>query len=123
MHEDTEREAVTMPYAQSAEPQRRNRLFSRLMRLFFTEDVSPDNYPLIELQRRACWVGLAIIAQALNEIDSKIYLPYVKFLTPWGSMIPFVLIVASFAAIYMAFRPMALKKRVGTSSASQSRPR
>ena len=123
MHEDTEQQTVTMPYTQSAEPQRHNRLFSRLMPHFFTEDVSPDNYPLIELQRRACWVGLAIIAQALNEIDRKIYLPYVRFLIPWESMIPFVLIVASFVAMWMAFRPTALKKRVGKSSASQSRPR
>ncbi|TMF46675.1 MAG: hypothetical protein E6I32_11355, partial [Chloroflexi bacterium] len=76
MHQDTEKQTVTMPYAQSAEPLRHNTLFSRLMPHFFTEDVSPDNYPLIELQRRACWVGLALIAQALNEIDRKIYLPY-----------------------------------------------
>ncbi|TMD45122.1 MAG: hypothetical protein E6I93_16910 [Chloroflexi bacterium] len=123
MHQDTEKQTVTMPYAQSAEPLRHNTLFSRLMPHFFTEDVSPDNYPLIELQRRVCWVGLALIAQALNEIDRKIYLPYVRFLIPWESMIPFVLIVASFVAMWMAFRPTALKKRVGKSSASQSRPR
>src|SRR6266571_3533846 len=123
MREDTEQQAVTTPSVQSVEPRHNNRLFTRLMRYFFTEDVTPDNYPLIELQRRACWVGFAIIAQALNEIDRKVYLPYVRFLLPWASMIPFVLITASFVAMWMAFRPMSLKKRVGKSAAGQSRPR
>src|SRR5205823_11627173 len=66
---------------------------------------------------------LAHIAQVLNKIYRKIYLPYVLFLIPWEAMIPFFLIVPSFVAMWMAFRPTALKKRVGKSSASQSLPR
>ncbi len=72
------------------------------MRYFFTEDVSPDNRRIIELQRRATWIGLALILQALNEIDHDWYFP---FLQPFGSLIPLVLILGSFYAIWMAFRP------------------
>ncbi|HLZ80978.1 MAG TPA: hypothetical protein VKP04_05045, partial [Ktedonobacteraceae bacterium] len=74
----------------------------RWMRHFFTEDVSPDNHPIVELQRRAIWISLALILQALNEIDHNLYIPY---LNPFGSLIPFALIAGSFIAIAMAFRP------------------
>ena len=37
------------------------------MRHFFTEDTSPDIHPIIELQRRATWIGVALILQALNH--------------------------------------------------------
>src|SRR5436305_7599411 len=74
----------------------------RWMRHFFTEDVSPDNFPIVELQRRAVWIGLALILQAINEIDHDWYIPY---LMPYGSLIPLALILGSFMAIVMAFRP------------------
>ncbi len=74
----------------------------RWMRYFFTEDVSPDNRRVVELQRRATWIGLASILQALNEIDHNLYFPLIQ---PFGSLIPLVLILGSFYAIWMAFRP------------------
>ncbi len=74
----------------------------RWMRYFFTEDVSPDNRLVVELQRRAPWIGLALILQALNEIDHNLYFPLIQ---PFGSLIPLVLILGSFYAIWMAFRP------------------
>jgi len=80
----------------------------RWMRYFFTEDVSPDNRPIVELQRRASWIGVALILQALNEIDHNWYIPY---LMPFGSLIPLALILGSFAAICMAFRPATLKQQ------------
>ena len=86
--------------ARSEEKQHRD--MWRWMRHFFSEDMSPDNHPVIEIQRRATWVGIALIFQALNEIDRRFYLAYVPFLKPWGGMIPFVLVLGSFAAMWMA---------------------
>ncbi len=71
------------------------------MKLFFTEETSA-NRPIVELQRRAVWIGLAFILQALNEIDHSWYIPY---LMPVGSLIPFALILGSFYAMWRAIRP------------------
>ena len=79
------------------------------MRHFFTEDISPDNFPIIELQHRAVWIALALILQAPNEIDHNVYLPY---LHAFGSIIPFVLIGGSFIAMAMAFRPNRVKQQM-----------
>ncbi len=73
------------------------------MRYFFTEDVSPDNRLVVELQRRATWIGLALVLQAINEIAHDWYFPLIK---PFGSLIPLMLILGSFYAIWMAFRPV-----------------
>ncbi|TME13763.1 MAG: hypothetical protein E6I80_01455, partial [Chloroflexi bacterium] len=88
---------------------------NRWMQRFFTEDVSPDNYPIVELQRRAVWISIALILQAFNEIPHNWYIPY---LNPFGSLIPLVLIAGSFIAMAMAFRP-AIKNQ----QALQDRPR
>lgn len=98
----------------------------RWMRYFYTEDVSPDNYPVIDLQRRATWVGVALVLQALNEIDPKLYAPYVPYLPPWSGCIPFVLVLGSFVAMWMAFRTGTPKQHAGQSqdsSLNHARPR
>ena len=105
---------------------KRSLIKSRWMRYFFTEDISPDNYPLIDLQRRATWVGVALILQALNEIDRRYYMLFVPFLKPWAGFIPFILILGSFIAMWMAFRTTARKQQAGRpqgSSPHQARPR
>ncbi|SRR6266571_75696 len=83
----------------------------RWMRHFFSEDISPDNRPVVELQRRAVWIALALILQSLNEFDHNWYFPYLQ---PFGSLIPFALIAGSFVAMWMAFRPTALKEQTRT---------
>src|SRR5713101_2196179 len=88
------------------------------MRHYFTEDTSPDNRPIIELQRRATWVGVALILQALNEIPRKFYIPYIPFLKPWSGIIPFVLVLGSLVAMWMAFRTTTFKQHVGRSRSS-----
>jgi hypothetical protein len=88
------------------------------MRRFFTEDTSPDNHSIIELQRRATWVGVALILQALNEIPHKFYLPYVPFLQPWSGIIPFIMVLASLVAMYMAFRTTTRKRQAERSRSS-----
>ena len=91
---------------------------SRWMRYFFTGDVSPDNLPIVDLQRRAAWVGVACILQALDGIDRHWYLSYVPFLLPWGEAIGFTLVLGSFIAMWMAFRPSSLKHRARRSQGS-----
>lgn len=79
------------------------------MNVFFTRDVSPDNHVIVDLQRRGTWIGLALILQSLNEIDHDWYIPY---LAPFGSLIPFVLILGSFYAMWMALRPAPQSHRI-----------
>src|SRR6516225_7429018 len=96
----------------------------RWMRHFFAEDTLPDNHPLIELQRRAIWIGVALILQALNEIPRKYYIPYVPFLKPWSGIIPFILVLGSLVAICMAFRTPTHKRQAERShSASHANTR
>lgn len=101
-----------VPQSQTAQSEESRSLSKpRWMRYFFTEDLSPDNYPLIDLQQRATWVGVALILQALNEIDRKLYVPFVPFLQPWAGLIPFLLILGSLFAMWMAFRTTTLTQR------------
>ena len=96
----------------------------RWMRHFFTEDTSPDNHTIIDLQRRATWIGVAIILQALNEIPRKYYLPAIPFMYPWAAFIPFILVLGSIAAMYLAFRTPKRKRQGEQSPASdQTNPR
>lgn len=95
----------------------------RWMRYFFTEDISPDNRSIVDLQRRAVWIGLALILQSLNQIDQSLnaiernwYLP---FLVLFGSLLPLVLILGSFFAMWMAFRPVNLRQRTHYAQARQ----
>jgi hypothetical protein len=88
------------------------------LRFFFSEDQSPDNYMVRALQERAVWIGIALILQALNEIDHRLYMPY---LLPYGSLIPLGLILGSFAAMLMALRP--LPRRPQPRTLSQPFPR
>jgi hypothetical protein len=81
--------------------------------LFFTTDRSPDNRKVIDIQRRACWIGLALVLQAINEamneIDPRWYQRYLPHLRPWVGTIAFVLILGSFFMMWMAFRPTTLR--------------
>jgi len=123
---ETSLSQATSPTQITQSAKKRKRSISAWMRYFYTEDLSPDNHPIIELQRRATWVGLAVILQALNEIPHPFYIPHVPFLKPWQGVIPFVLILGSFIALWMAFCPPTLKQRLGRAQGSsllQARPR
>ncbi len=76
----------------------------RWMHHFFSEDVSLKNQPVIEMQRRAIWIGIAFILQGLNEIPFSAFLPF-------GGMVQFFLILSSFCAIWQAFRRGGPKQR------------
>ncbi len=75
------------------------------MCLFFTEDTSPDNHRLIELQRRACWIGIALISQGLNELNQDVVTTLRPSLQSYSSLVSFALLAGSFVAIWIAFRP------------------
>jgi len=123
MREETEQAIIvqpTAPVSTQHEPQRGK---NRFMRYFFTENASPDSLSIMDLQRRACWIGLALILQALNEIVALVplYLPPVPLLTPWISLISFCLITGSLIALWMALRPTPLQPE--RSATAQKRPR
>src|SRR5258708_26774636 len=71
------------------------------MRHFFTEDTSPDNHPVIDLQRRAVWVGVALILQALNEVNemvSSYYQRSIPLLETWTGTPSFPLMLRTCVA-------------------------
>lgn len=94
---------------------------TRWFRYFLIEETSPLYRPLVELQRRAGWISLAIVFQALNEVHLEWYIPFIPFLKPWEAVIPFILIFASFVAMWMAFRPTRAHQE--TSDEARKRPR
>ncbi|HVB73818.1 MAG TPA: hypothetical protein VNE38_09705 [Ktedonobacteraceae bacterium] len=120
MREDTEQHSVVTQCIPLQEQQRSK---SGWMRYFITDDISPDNSAIIDLQRRACWIGMAMILQAINEIPSYVYTAAMPFLIPWANLISFSLITTSFVALWMALRPATLKQRLEKSIAAQKRPR
>lgn len=124
MREETDQQAIipqpTMPVDAPPEPGN----IPRWMRYFFTENISPDSASLTDSQRRACWIGVALILQALNEVTLLVlvYFPLVPLLAPWASLISFVLIAGSLVSLWMAFRPAPLKSKEET-GIGQKRPR
>ena len=73
----------------------------RWMRYFFTEDDATGIYSISHIQRRAVWIALAFILQAISTTDFNGIFPFLK---PFNSFLPTPLIFASFFAIWMAFR-------------------
>ncbi len=123
MREEAEQQAIIpqppVPVAAPFEPRHTKKQW---MRSFFTEDTSATS--VIDLQRRACWIGVALILQALNEVTLLVlvYLPVVPFLTPWAGLISFGLISGSLIALWMALRPDSLKSE-GETAIPQKRSR
>lgn len=74
----------------------------RWTRYFISEDEATDNHRISDLQRRALWLGVALVLQAPNEPIFNLIVPYLGVV---GSILPFVLIFGSFVAVFMAFRP------------------
>ncbi|HEX7734647.1 MAG TPA: hypothetical protein VF458_07285, partial [Ktedonobacteraceae bacterium] len=83
--------------------------------VFFAIDRSPDNRQIIDIQRRACWIGLALVLQAINEalnqLDWRWNPPFNLFMRTWGGTLAFGLILASFFVMWMAFRPTTLRSQ------------
>ena len=124
MREETDQQAIipqsTMPVDVPPEP----RNTPRWMRYFFAENTSSNSASLTDLQRRACWIGVALILQALNEVTLLVlvYFPLVPLLVPWAGLISFGLIAGSLVSLWMAFRSVPLKSKEET-GIGQNRPR
>ncbi len=127
MREEAEQQIAILqppaPVKSISEPQS-GRSKNGWMRSFFIEDASPDSASIVDLQRRACWIGVALILQALNEVTFLFLVdfPIVPVLTPWAGFISFCLISGSLVALWMAFRTAPLKLRRGV-GIWQKRPR
>src|SRR5215472_7846095 len=74
-----------------------------MIRHFFTDNDTPSAHTIKDLQRRATWIALALILQALNEIDHNYYKPILRQFT---SLPPLFLLLGSFYALWMAIRPV-----------------
>jgi uncharacterized membrane protein len=83
-------------------PTQKNLLQYRWMRYFFTEDTAMGTSSISHIQRRAVWIALAFILQAISTTDFKGIFPFLK---SFSSFLPTPLILASFFAIWMALRP------------------
>ncbi|HEY1350983.1 MAG TPA: hypothetical protein VGF67_15295 [Ktedonobacteraceae bacterium] len=87
----------------------------RLLSVFFAVDKSPDNRPVVDLQRQACWIGLALVLQAINEVVALIPILWMKehlpLLAPWLGTLAFGLILGSFFMMWMAFRATTLRQQ------------
>jgi uncharacterized membrane protein len=83
-------------------PTQKTLLQYRWMRYFFTEDTAMGTSSISHIQRRAVWIALAFILQAISTTDFKGIFPFLK---SFSSFLPTPLILASFFAIWMALRP------------------
>jgi hypothetical protein len=85
--------------------------WQRVTRLFFAHGTSVSAQKVADLQRRACWVGIAVILQFWNEtlrvviqaIESR-YTSTVTLLDPTSNLILIALMIGSFLALWMAWR-------------------
>ena len=107
---------LVFPQAQTASRSRRFALRKLdVLSVFFAADRSPDNRTVIDIQRRACWIGPALILQALNEAVSQIpgqwYQLHMPFMRSWQGTVSFCLILGSFFFMWMAFRPTTLRQQ------------
>jgi len=86
------------------------------MRHFFTKDASSSHRPTIEIQERAIWVALALILLSLNDL----FYGWLSYLGLSGAVLPVILVLASFAAMWMAFRPSLTRQQASSNDDSTS---
>jgi uncharacterized membrane protein len=91
----------------------------RWMRFFFTEESSPGMLGIIDLQRRAVWIGLALLCQSLVLIvpvftinqsnEHEWYIPALQLL---GTLFPGGLTLGGFFALWMALKPATFQQQL-----------
>jgi hypothetical protein len=84
------------------------------IRFFFHDEETPDSRSLVDLQRRALWVCLALIFQSLNEIGQFINVfgeSKPAFLLILDALLPPALTLGSFWTLWMACRPARMLKQ------------
>ena len=75
-----------------------------------------------DLQRRATWVALALILQALNVLNEMVRNSYLPILQQWTSLPPLLLFLGSFYALWMAIRPAQLLQQKNAREEESHRP-
>jgi uncharacterized membrane protein len=89
-------------FAQTTLSELKRTIFTyKWMRHFFTEDQSPQSRPIVDWQQRAVWIALALLLQSANEINRRYY----AFLGGLIALVPLVLFLGSFYALWRAMRP------------------
>ncbi len=89
-------------------PTRKPLLQYRWMRYFFTEDAATDTHSISHIQRRAVWIALAFMLQAISTTDFNGIFPFLKSL---NSFLPFSTDPRKLVAIWMALRPSTHKTK------------
>ena len=91
----------------------------RWMRYFFTEERSAGTLKIIELQRRAVWIGIALLCQSLVIIaptftpdENTQRLWFIHLLEIASGLIPFGLTLGGFFAMWMAIRPVTFHQQL-----------
>lgn len=91
----------------------------RWMHFFFTEERSPGSLNIIELQRRAVWIGLALFCQSLILIAPTFPIDpgnehawYVPVLELLDALIPCILTLGGFFALWMAIKPATFQQQI-----------
>ncbi len=89
----------------------------RWMRYFFTDDRSPGSLSIIESQRRAIWIGFALLCQSLVFLAPPSTLGqgnawYTPLLELASGLIPCGLTLGGFLALWMAIKPATLHQQL-----------
>ena len=101
-------------------PHKKPLLLYTWMSHFFTDKNTPTAHSISDLQQRAVWIALALILQALNEIDHNYYLPILQQFT---SLPPLFLLLGSFYALWMAIRPAHAQRQMRAPKEDSHTPR
>lgn len=113
---------MEQPLSLSQTTQARTERFTlnyRWMRYFFALDHSPGTLHIIELQRRAVWISMALLCQSLVMIAPVFTLDqvlisrwYAPLLEMGGALIPPGLTLGGFFAMWMAIKPATLHQQL-----------
>lgn len=92
---------------------------SRWVHSFFTEERSLDALKLIDLQRRAVWIGMALLCQSLVLVAPSFTLGesapqqwFLRLLQIASGLIPCGLTLGGFFALWMAIRPAGFQQQL-----------
>ncbi|MBV9617076.1 MAG: hypothetical protein JO031_16610, partial [Ktedonobacteraceae bacterium] len=91
----------------------------RWMRHFFIEDTTTGKRSILLIQRRAVWIAVAFILQALSTTNFTQIAPFLK---PFSSLCPLPFMLASFFAIWMALRPARSRTKIHRDERKQTTP-
>ncbi len=93
----------------------RSELYGRWVRSFFSTDRSPGQLELIDVQRRAVWIGLALVCQSLVVIAPDVILSqpwYAPLMALFKALLPGGLTIGGFFALWRAIKPASFRQKL-----------